>query len=153
MGDPVKYELHTEIDIEAPPTEVWAILTDVDAYADWNPFVVSSSGTLAVGERLSNRMQPPGGKAMNFSPTVTVVEPARTFEWLGHLGVAGLFDGRHRFELTETATGTHLTHSEYFNGILVRFLRKSLDTQTLAGFEAMNDALKTRAEANERTAS
>ena len=69
----MKHELHTEIDIEAPPTDVWAILTDLDAYADWNPFVVSSSGTVAVGERLSNRMQPPGGKAMNFSPTVTVV--------------------------------------------------------------------------------
>lgn len=149
----MKYELHTEIDIEAPPTDVWAILTDLDAYAGWNPFVVSSSGTVAVGERLSNRMQPPGGKAMNFSPTVTVVEPSRTFEWLGHLGVPGLFDGRHRFELTETSTGTHLTHSEHFRGILVRLLKKSLDTQTLAGFRAMNDALKTRAEALDRTQS
>ncbi len=37
--------------------------------------------------------------------------------------------------------------SEQFNGGLVRFMRTSLDTQTVAGFEAMNAALKARVEA------
>jgi hypothetical protein len=102
-----------------------------------------------VGERLTNRLQPPGGKAMTFRPTVTAVEPNRTFEWLGRLGLPGIFDGRHRFELEATASGgTRLVHTEHFRGILVRFMRKSLDTKTLQGFELMNAALKTRAEAH-----
>ena len=58
-----------------------------------------------------------------------------------------VFDGRHVFELEPTATGTRLIYSEQFNGVLARLLRKSLDNQTLRGFEAMNTALKTRAEA------
>lgn len=143
----MRHHIHTEIEIDASPAEVWAVLTDLDGYADWNPFVVTASGTVAVGERLVNRLSPPGGRAMTFKPTVTEVEEHRTFEWLGRLLVPGLFDGRHRFELTPTESGgTLLTHSEHFRGILVRFMRSSLDTQTLAGFEAMNEALKGRTE-------
>ncbi len=52
-----------------------------------------------------------------------------------------------RLRLEPTAGGTRLVHSERLTGILVPFLRKSLDTQTFAGFEAMNAALKARAEA------
>ena len=143
----MRHALHTEIDIDASPEIVWAVLTDLDRYHEWNPFVVASSGTVAVGERLTNRMQPPGGRAITFRPTVTDVEEYRVFEWLGRLGVPGVFDGRHRFELTPTADGgTHLAHSESFKGLLVRFLRSSLDTQTREGFEGLNRALKERAE-------
>lgn len=149
----MRHELHTEITIDAPPEAVWEVLTDLERYADWNPFIVASEGRVAVGERLVNRMQPPGGRAMTFKPTVTEVEPGRTFEWLGRLGLPRVFDGRHRFELRPTPSGgTALVHSEHFEGILVRLMRSSLDTATKAGFEAMNDALKTRAEAHAATA-
>lgn len=145
----MKHELHTEVDIEAPPETVWGILTALARFADWNPFIVSAEGKVEVGERLKNRLQPPGGKAMTFRPTVTAVEANQVFEWFGRLGLPGIFDGRHRFELEPTATGgTHMVHSEELNGVLVRLLRKSLDTQTLPGFVAMNAALKDRAEAS-----
>jgi hypothetical protein len=79
---------------------------------------------------------------MTFRPEVTVVEPNETFEWLGHLGVSGVFDGRHRFALTELPDGrTRLVQSEQFSGLLVRLMRKQLDGGTTAGFEAMNEAL------------
>jgi hypothetical protein len=142
------HELHTEINIDATPETVWEILTDLDQWADWNPFITSSAGRPEVGEKLVNRMEPPGGKAMTFKPHVTVVEDAKTFEWLGRLVLPGIFDGRHRFELAATPTGgTRLVQAESLGGVLVRFLRKSLDTQTVQGFELMNTALKTRAEA------
>lgn len=141
------YDLRTDIEIDAPPETVWAVLTDLASYPEWNPFVVSSQGIPAVGERLTNRLQPPGGRAMTFRPTVTAVETGQVFEWLGSLGFPGVFDGRHRFEIEPTPTGSRLTQSEAFSGVLVRFMRKSLDTQTLEGFRAMNSALKSRAEA------
>ncbi len=147
----MRHQLHTDIGIDAPPEAVWAVLTDLESYADWNPFVVSSQGTVAVGERLVNRLQQPGGKAMTFRPRVTVVEQHRVFEWLGRLGLPGVFDGRHRFELESTTTGTRFTHTEAFNGVLVRFMRRSLDTQTVQGFEAMNQALKARVERSSGT--
>jgi hypothetical protein len=145
----MKHRLHAEVDIEATPKTVWQILADLERYSEWNPFVVSSHGTVAVGERLVNRLQPPGGKARTFKPTVTIVEAGETLEWLGHLGFRNLFDGRHRFDLSATPTGTRFTQSEEFSGVLVRFMRRSLDGDTLRGFEAMNAALKTRAEAHD----
>jgi len=141
------YELRTEVEIAAPIEVVWETLTDLATYPDWNPFIVSAQGRAEVGERLTNRMQPPGGTAITFKPTVTVVEPAATLEWLGRLGLPGIFDGRHRFDLTPSEHGgTLVTQSEEFDGILVRFMRTSLDTKTKAGFEAMNAALKARVE-------
>jgi hypothetical protein len=141
------HELRTNIQIDAPPATVWSILTDLASYSDWNPFITSSEGKLAVDEQLVNRLEPPGGRPLTFKPTVTDVDPGHAFEWLGRLVLPGLFDGRHRFEVVPHGDGTRLLHTERFSGILVPLLKKSLDTQTLAGFEAMNSALKARAEA------
>jgi hypothetical protein len=141
----MRHELRTEIDIDAPVDEVWAHLVDLSAYGDWNPFITSATGSAEVGRRLTLRMEPPGGRAMTFRPVVTEASHGKVFEWLGRLGVPGLFDGRHRFELTATPTGTRLVQREEFKGLLVRPLRRSLDTGTRAGFEAMNEALRRRA--------
>ncbi len=144
----MRHSLHTEIEIDASPEAVWSVLTDLESFQEWNPFVVSSSGIVAVGARLTNRIEPPGGRAATFRPTVTEVEEARVFEWLGRLGIPGIFDGRHRFELHPLPEGgTRLVHTEQFRGLLVRPMRGSLDGAALAGFEAMNAALKARVEA------
>lgn len=142
----MRHRLETSIDIDATPAEVWRVLTDLDAYRDWNPFIVSAQGNVAMGEKLENRLKPPGGRPMTFRPKVTAVEPNRTFEWLGRLGVPLLFDGRHRFDLEPTPNGTLLRHTEHFNGVLVRLMKKSLDGSALTGFNAMNHALKNRVE-------
>ena len=141
------HHLHTEIEIDAAPATVWTILTDLARYPDWNPFITSATGTVATGERLVNRLQPPGGKALTFKPTITEVDEGRALEWLGRLGVPGVFDGRHRFEVDPDGDGTRLVQTETFTGVLVPVLKKSLDTDTIAGFRAMNEALKARAEA------
>jgi hypothetical protein len=142
----MRHTISRKININSPPDTVWKILTDLESYEKWNPFIVSSKGNPCVGEILVNRMEPPGGKAMTFKPRVTIVEENSVFEWLGSAGIPGIFDGRHRFELKETSSGTQLTHSETFSGLLVRTFRESLDTHTLQGFQAMNEALKVRAE-------
>ena len=140
------YELHTEIEIEATPNVVWDVLTDFAAYSDWNPFITSADGTASVGATIVARFQPPDGRAVTLKPKVTVVEDHETLEWFGHVVLPGLFDGRHRFELQGTPSGTRVVQAEQFDGLLVRLFRKSINTSTRAGFEAMNQALKGRAE-------
>ena len=142
------HELRTEVQIAAPIDAVWETLTDLTAYQDWNPFVVSAAGRAEAGQRLTVRMQPPSGRGVTLKPTVTVVEPVTAFEWLGHWGLPGVFDGRHRFDLAPSGDGgTLMSHREQFDGVLVRFMRSSLDVGTMAGLVAMNDALKARVEA------
>ncbi len=139
----MRHVLQTKIDIAAPPEDVWQHLVDLSAYRAWNPFITEAAGKVAVGERLTIHARA-GDRASTLRPTVTVADPDRVFEWIGRLGVPGLFSGRHRFELIPTATGCRLVHSETFTGLLVRPLRRSLETSTRAGFEAMNDALAHR---------
>jgi hypothetical protein len=106
----VSLHLKTTKDIAAAPERVWEVLSDLDAYSEWNPFILSAAGRLTEGARLEIRVQPQEGRATRFRPTVQAVAPNRELRWLGHLGVRGLFDGEHRFAIEPTATGSRLTH-------------------------------------------
>jgi hypothetical protein len=137
-------EAVTEID--APAQAVWAALSAVSTYPDWNPFITTFEGELVVGSRVEVRIAPPGGRPMTFRPTITAVEEERRLEWLGRLLVPGVFDGRHSFQLEDLGQGrTRLTQSEVFSGVLVGLTGKTLE-RTRAGFEAMNQAVRLRAE-------
>jgi hypothetical protein len=93
------------------------------------------------------RIEPPGGRGMTFRPTVLTVEPNRELRWLGRLLLPGLFDGEHSFRLEPLATGrVRLVQAERFTGLLVPILGGMLGN-TERGFQAMNQALKERAEA------
>jgi hypothetical protein len=141
------YQLKTDIVIDAPAERVWSIISDFDRYPEWNPFVVQVEGSLEAGAELAVELRPPGGSAMKFRPRVTALTPGKKLEWLGHLLVSGLFDGEHRFEVLPMGKGsTRLIHSERFSGVLVPLFRRMLSTRTRDGFEAMNRALKHRAE-------
>ena len=141
-------QLHSETAISAPAERVWDVLTDFASYPQWNPFIRTISGQLASGERLEVRLEPPGGRGMSFKPKVLKAEPNRELRWLGHLFVAGLFDGEHSFVIQPLGENrVRFVQREAFRGLLVPLFARSLDNSTLRGFEEMNRALKERAEA------
>ena len=137
-------ELKTSIDIDASPDAIWEVLSDLPSYPSWNPFIRELRGRLSTGERLELRMQPVGGKAIRFRPTVLAAEPARELRWLGRLVMPGVLDGEHRFAIEPTATGSRLTHEERFSGVLVPLFAKGLRRRYLPAFEEMNAALAAR---------
>ena len=141
--------IETSIIIAAPPARVWDVLTDFARFPEWNPFVRSIKGGLAVGSRLDVQIAPPGKKGMRFRPTVRAADASQELRWLGSLLVPGLFDGEHYFVLEPQGNGmTRFVHGERFSGILVGLIMSMgmLDA-TRQGFEAMNTALMQRAEA------
>jgi len=140
-------EIDTTVDVAAGPTRVWEILTDFDAYPEWNPFIRRIAGGLTPGATLDAFMKPAGSRGMGFKPTVIAAEPNRELRWLGHLWVPGLFDGEHVFRIEEIAPGRcRLHHSESFKGILAPLLIRFLESSSRKGFEAMNQGFKARAE-------
>ena len=140
-------EIKTEILIKASPEKVWTILTDFDNYPNWNPFIKSIKGKVAVGNNIIARIEPPEASGMTFKPEVLAFEPNKELRWIGHLLFAGLFDGEHTFELIDNGNGTTtFKQSEKFNGILVPLFKKSLDKNTTNGFRQMNQKLKELAE-------
>ena len=139
--------LETKIIIEADKERVWQILMDNTAYPEWNPFISSLEGELRAGQQIHVAIQPPGQKAMQFQPLVLVCKRNQEFRWKGKLFIKGLFDGEHYFILKSIGDNkTQLIHGERFSGLLTPVLLKMIGESTLAGFEAMNEALKARAE-------
>jgi uncharacterized protein YndB with AHSA1/START domain len=70
-------ELEARIDIDAPPAQVWALVTDVPRMASWSPQVVRSKvkgGTVKQGARFSNLNRqgllfwPTAGEVVRFAP-------------------------------------------------------------------------------------
>ncbi|MFC4334429.1 SRPBCC family protein [Salininema proteolyticum] len=133
------------IHIEAPVEEVWEILSDLDSWREWNPFIREADGVVAEGERLRLKMFPAEGRPMTFTPKVLSATPREELRWLGRLGFPGVFDGEHAFHLSAQDGGTLVTQVEEFRGVLVPLLKKMLQN-TRDDFRRLNEALKERAE-------
>ena len=139
-------ELRREIEIDAPPERVWAVVSDLAAYPEWNPFIRRIGGELREGARLEVRIEPPDARAMTFKPTFRAVEPNRELRWLGRLLFPGLFDGEHSLRIEPLEGGrSRFVQSERFSGVLVDLVKGTL-AKTEVGFEQMNAALKARIE-------
>jgi hypothetical protein len=140
-------ELKTAIRINATPDKVWTVLTDFNNYPNFNPFIRSLEGEVAVGHNIKVKITPPDANGMTFTPKVLKFEQNKEFRWIGKLLFGGLFDGEHAFVLIDNGDGTTtFEHSERFKGILVPFFKKTIDNNTRRGFEAMNAKIKALAE-------
>jgi hypothetical protein len=138
-------EIHSEITIDATPDEVWDAITDFARYPEWNPGFSEISGRAEVGTKLDVTFAKEGGKGLTMHPTVLVADPGREFRWIGSLLVPWVFDGEHRFEIHEEALGrVRFVQAERFRGVLVPFLHKLIDVETVAMFHRVNDALAAR---------
>ena len=133
------------IDINAPPAEVWAILTDLASYREWNPLFVEASGNVAVGQRITLRSKhPANGRLMTVKPKITAARSGAELRWVA--GLPGIIGGEHSFTLTAAGSGTRVVQSETFKGLLTGFSGKTFSNAETS-FQALNQALKERAEA------
>jgi uncharacterized protein YndB with AHSA1/START domain len=66
--------------IAAPADRVWAVLTDLAAYRDWNPWLTAAEGTLAPGAEVQVRVVL-NGEARMADHVVLAVDPGRKLCW------------------------------------------------------------------------
>ncbi len=144
--DPKQKTITEIVEINASAEKVWSALTDLEQWSEWNPFIILSEGKVEVGQTLKNTMKTSKG-TMTFKPRVLQVEKDHLFEWRGHLFIPGLFDGTHSFKIeTLGENKVRLIQHEYFKGMLSGVILKDIGEQTSRNFDAMNQALKQRAE-------
>ena len=140
-------ELYSEIEIKATPAQVWQTLTDFARLPACNPFMQRASGQVEPGEKIEVYLQPPTGPGMTIKPTLLKVEPNRELRWLGHLIIPGLFDGEHIFIIEPIDSDrVKFVQREEFRGVLASLMLGMIGENTRRGFEAMNQALKTKVE-------
>ena len=141
-------EIRTEIDIDAPPAEVWTVLTDLDAYPEWNPHVVAASGAIELGSTLDITVRREGTRDRSMTVTVTELFPDLRLVWVGRLLTGTVFEGRHVFEL-EPLDGerTRLVNREEVRGVLAGLVTTD---DPAVDYEKMNEALRERVERTAR---
>jgi hypothetical protein len=136
-------EIRTEIDIKASPEKVWQVLTTLDRYPEWNPFLHHAIGKAELGGKVEVTFKF-GSRDMTLHCVVIELEPNHEITWRYHVVAPFLYRGDHIFTIEPASDGkVHFVDREVFTGLLVPFL---VDEKDVAGFESMDQALKTRAE-------
>jgi len=135
-------EVSVSVDIPAPPETVWAVLTDTEAYPQWNT-LLSVQGEFAVGETVTVWLSMPGLPTIPISPEITAVEPRRALRWRSRLfGI----EAEHAFLLEPlTDGGTRFVQTERFSGAVAGPVVGRFERRIRRGFEQMNVGLSRRA--------
>jgi hypothetical protein len=135
------------LEIAAPHTVVWEVITDLPSYPAWNPFVVACRSTLAVGAPISMRVR--------IFPCWAQPQRERIFEHtpgcLLCYGVRGMPLGslvsRRCHEVRPLEARRTLYESRFeLNGWLAPLVRFLLGRRLASGFHAMTEAIRARAE-------
>lgn len=142
LEDPHYIHYAIGVHIDAPSDRIWALLTDADAYPDWNSAVMNIDGDIAPGGKIAVRTKV--APKRTFKLHVTDVEPGRRMIWQDG-GKA--FRGVRTFELVEREDGSaDFTMKEQFTGTLLPKIKKHLPDLT-EHFQEFAGDLKRAAEA------
>ena len=133
--------MHTEIVIDAPPEDVWAVLMDTEKYPEWNPVFVEVDGTFEVGASLANQVVEPGKDAVTMNATVKAIEPLKWINQGG--GLPGVITFDHNYYLEAENGGTRVIQHEVDQGFYMYFWDSSWVEPAYA---SVNEALKERVE-------
>lgn len=144
-------EIATEIEIEAPPTRVWAVLVDTSRYPQWNPFIVELRGELSVAQDIRFFFRIPPAPRLPGRATVLKFEAGAELRWAGRLLWPWLFRAEHYHLLTPTDGGhTRFRHGEVFSGLLAVLAWPLLRFFAQPVYGRFNRALRERVEQSHR---
>lgn len=115
-------EYRASVDVAAPAADVWAAVTDVARWHEWDRHVERVEGTVAPGAKvtvhttLSERA---------FPVTVSELDAPHRMVWSSGMPL-GLFKGARTFTLQERDGVTTYTAHEVFSGPLLRVIARSM---------------------------
>ena len=138
----------TQTTISATPERVWAILTDLPRWTDWNSTVVATDGQIELGAKVKVTVTANPGRA--FAVKVATLDAPRSMTWVGGRPL-GLFAGTRTYTLTPNGGATEFAMEEVYTGPFAGFITKSIpDLQP--SFDEFASCLKARAETEAETA-
>ena len=132
-----------KVTINAPAERVWAVLTNLERYPDWNPFTFQVLGTLETGRpvELHVRMGKRGDTVS--TETVQAIEPGRMLSWGMTMGMAVFLKARRDQQLQRIDDHTCSYQTwDAFSGLLTPIVVALYGRDIQQGFNAVADALK-----------
>ena len=140
----MKFEILLDTSINKPQSQVWQVLSDLDKYAEWNPFVKRCESSLAEGEAIIMWV-----KLLPFilrqKETIRRNDGAGFMEYGIH--IPGLLHSTRQHILSaDNAQSCHYHSVFRLEGILAPVVGAMLGKQLRKGFSSMTEAVKTRTE-------
>jgi hypothetical protein len=140
-------KLEHRLGVQAPAHVVWAVISDLSTWNQWNPIYPEAQGVIAYGERLTLTLALPGRPRQTIRPSVLDWAPDEAIHWkLSMLG--GLVSTVRYLEIEKMhEAGCIFSNGEVFSGLLGPMVARRMRRTIRAGFAAMGEALCDRAEA------
>lgn len=140
-------EIRTELEIDAPTEDLWAVLTDFASYPEWNTFLTALKGEPKVGSRVDVYVNS-GLLTSVFHTTVLIADVERELRWQGHFLHDSVVSAQHYFQIESLGPSrSRFTHGEQFTGFLAPLAWAAIRRSTHRGYARMNRAFKERVEA------
>ena len=138
-------EVNATTEIDAPAEAVWSVLTALDQFKAWNPFIRDARGVTEVGGDVRVKVRASRGLLLEFRAKVLSREDNRELHWLGHVVAPWIASGEHWFTIEPLGENrVRFIQRETFSGLLPWLGARLLRREAKRGFEAMNDALEAR---------
>jgi hypothetical protein len=139
-----------EVEIAAPASVVWEVLTDLPRYREWNPFTVQVDSTLKLGDPVDLHIPIPGqaGQEMVVREYLIAFEPDRLLSW-EQRATADNKDAARRDQYIE-ALGPERSRyftTDIFLGLNADQIMENFGGWVKASFDAVAAGVKKQAEA------
>lgn len=137
----------TRVDIDAPAERVWALLADLDGYADWNPFTPRIETDFVVGHRIVLHVSFDGAKPIRQVEILRRWAPGEELRWGMTMGPAWFFRAERvqRVEVLGPARCRYISE-DAFAGLFSPIVELFFGPKVQRGFDALGAALACHAE-------
>lgn len=144
---PSGVRVEDRIGVQAPAEVVWEVVYDLGRWADWNPTYPRAEGEIRIGGTLSLTLALPGEAHQELRPKVLEWVPNEQLHWRLTL-LGGMISTLRYIEIEALAPESCVvSNGEFFGGLMGPSLGRRMGRTVRRGFQAMNEALKARAEA------
>jgi len=135
------------VTIEAPPSEVWKVLVDLDQYPHWNRYATSAVGELRVGGEVQICVPRQGEKRGPVNNRVTELVIDQRLCWRSLSWYRFLVHGVRCRHLEARSDGSTLFREvETMHGPLAGVIQRAMASQLLRGIQVECDSLKEEVE-------
>ena len=140
-------EIVTHVEIEAPAELVWEVLTNFEAYPEWNSLFWPKRGMLKPGSPFRFRLRLGRALGLHLQARIHKAEPGRELCWQGRIPPR-LLTGEHYLTLEPLGKErVRFVQREIYTGALVWIYTLVLGSWVRRAYDRMNRELKLRSEA------
>lgn len=140
-------KIEHRIGVQAPAEAIWTVISDIARWSEWNPIYPKAEGALRIGATLTLELALDGRKPQVIRPVILDWIPNEQIHWR-LTALMGLVRTTRYLEIEALADNACIfANGELFEGPLGPTAARRMEGAIRAGFRAMGEAVKVRAEA------